>query len=156
MKQLVRAVVLSIGMQAFSSPLLAAEPLVGVWRLQRQEINGQAGDFEPLALQISQTGDRLRFAFSVPMPDIYFVTTTYTLRLDGSSADIMDGNSRKIGSIQMTRRGPRQYAVTMKGHDRPDSQGTLTISADGKTLTSEADAVQSGRSIHSKQTFARD
>ena len=156
MKQIVRAVALSIGMQALSAPLWAAEPLVGVWRLQRQEINGQPGDFEPLALQVSQAGDKLRFAFSVPLPDIYFVTTTYTLRLDGSSADIVDGNGRKIGSIQMTRSGPRQYAVTMKGHDRPDSQGKLTISADGKTLISEADAMQSGRPVHSKQTFARD
>src|SRR5215471_4399552 len=151
MKPIVRAVVLSIGLQALSPSLWAAEPLVGIWRLQRQEINGQAGDFQPLALQVSQTGDRLRFAFSVPMPDIYFVTTTYTVRLDGSSADIMDGNSRKMGTIQMTRSGPRQYTVTMKGQDRPDSQGKLTISADGKTLTSEADAVQAGRSIHSKQ-----
>jgi hypothetical protein len=55
----------------------------------------------------------------------------------------------------MTRSGPRQYALTMKGQNRPDSQGTLTISADGKTLVSESDATQSGRSVHSKQTFSR-
>jgi hypothetical protein len=155
MKRVVRAVVLSIGLQTLASPLWAAEPLVGLWRLQRQEINGKAGEFEPLALQIYQAGDKLRFAFSVPLPDIYFVTTTYTLRLDGSSADIMNGNAQKIGTIQMTRSGPGQYVLTMKGYNRADSQGTLTISADGKTLISESDAMQSGRSIHSKQTFAR-
>ena len=89
MKHVARAIVMSIGLCSAASPLWAAEPLVGLWRLQRQEIDGTATEFEPLALQISQAGDRLRFAFSVPLPDVYFVTTTYTLRLDGSSADIM-------------------------------------------------------------------
>jgi len=155
MKQIACAIVLFVGLNAVASPLLAAEPLVGLWRLQRQEINGSATEFEPLTLQISQAGDRLRFAFSVPMPDIYFVTTTYTLRLDGSSADIMNGTNQKIGTIQMTRSGAGQYALTMKGPNRPDSQGKLTISADGKTLISESDATQSGRAVHSKQIFAR-
>jgi hypothetical protein len=67
----------------------------------------------------------------------------------------MNANDQKVGTIQMTRSGPRQYALTMKGQNRPDSQGKLTISPDGKTLVSEADATQSGRSVHSKQTFAR-
>jgi hypothetical protein len=155
MKQVARAIVLAIGLTTAAPPLSAAEPLVGLWRLQRQEINGTATEFEPLSLQISQTGDRLRFAFSVPLPDVYFVTTTYTLRLDGSSADIMNGSDQKVGTIQMTRSGPREYALTMKGQNRPDSQGKLTISADGKTLVSEADATQSGRAVHSRQTFAR-
>jgi hypothetical protein len=157
MKDVARAIVLSIGLTTAASPLSAAEPLVGLWRLQRQEINGNvATDVEPLALQINQArGDRLRFAFSVPMPDIYFVTITYTLRLDGSSADIMDGNNRKVGTIQMTRSGPGQYLLTMKGPNKPETQGKLTISADGKTLISESDAMQSGRSVHSRQVFAR-
>src|SRR5262245_59315799 len=156
MKRFTQAIVLSVGLCAAASPLLAAEPLVGLWRLQRQEIDGKATEFEPLALQINQArGDRLRFAFSVPMPEVYFVTITYTLRLDGSSADIVNGSNQKIGTIQMTRSGPGQYQLTMKGPNRPDSQGKLTISADGKTLTSESDATQSGRTVHSKQIFAR-
>jgi hypothetical protein len=156
MKHVARAIVLSIGLTMAASPLWAAEPLVGLWRLQRQEINGTAAEFEPLALQISQAaGDRLRFAFSVPMPDVYFVTITYTLRLDGSGAEIMDGNNQKVGTIQMTRIGPGQYLLTMKGPNKPDTQGKITISADGKTLISESDATQAGRSVHSKQIFAR-
>jgi hypothetical protein len=155
MKRVVHAVVLSIGLQTFASTLSAAEPLAGLWRLQRQAIDGKEGDFEPLALRISQTGDKLTFAFSVPLPDIYFVTMTYTLRLDGSSADIMNGNSQKVGTVQMTRTGRGQYVLTMKGNNKPDSQVKLTISADGKTLISESDATQSGRSVHSQQTFAR-
>ncbi len=155
MKRVVHAVVLSIGLQAFASPVSAAEPLVGLWRLQRQEIDGKQSDFEPLTLRISQTGDKLTFAFSVPLPDIYFVTATYTLRLDGSSVNIMNGNSQKIGTVQMTRAGRGEYVLTMKGPNKPDSQAKLTLSGDGRMLVSESDATQSGRSVHSKQTFAR-
>jgi hypothetical protein len=147
---------LFIGVLALASPAWAAEPLVGLWRLKQQEINGQGGSVEPLALQISETGDKLTFAFSVPLPDIYFVTATYTLRLDGSTADIVNGNGQKMGTIQMTRGSARQYTLTMKGPNRPDSQGKLTVSTDGRTLISESTATQSGRSIQSKQTFARD
>ena len=91
----------------------------------------------------------------MPLPDIYFVTISYTLRLDGSGADIMDGNSQKVGTIQMTRSGPGQYQLTMKGPNKPETQGKISISADGKTLTSESDATQSGRTVHSKQVFTR-
>jgi hypothetical protein len=141
---------------ALAPCLSAAEPLVGLWRLKGQELNGQRGDFEPLTLQVSETGGRYSFAFSVPLNDIYFVTLTYTLRLDGSEADIKDSGGQKIGTIAMTRSGTGQYTLVMKGVNRPDSRGSLTISADGKTLVSESDAAQGGRSMHSKQTFARD
>jgi hypothetical protein len=148
------ALTAAIGLQALAPSLYAAEALVGTWRLSRQEINGQAGEFEPLTLQVAQAGDRFSFAFSVPINEIYFVSLTYTVRLDGSAADIKNANAQKIGTMQMTR-GGGQYKFTMKGPGRPDSLGTLTVSADGKTLVSESDATQSGRAIHSKQTFTR-
>ncbi len=132
-----------------------AEPLVGVWRLQRQEINGQRSEVQPLTLQISQAGEKLTFAFSVPTQDIYVVTARYTVRLDGSRADIEDGNGQKVGSVQMNRAAAGVYTLTMTGPNRPDAQGKLTL-ADEKTLISESDATQSGRTLHSTQTFARD
>jgi hypothetical protein len=58
----------------------------------------------------------------------------------------------------MTAGGPAQYKLTLKGPNRPDSSGRLTVSPDGKTLTSETDTVQGGqggRSMHSKQLFSR-
>jgi hypothetical protein len=150
----VTAFAAAIGLQALAPSLWAAEALVGTWRLARQELNSQAGDFEPLTLQVSQAGDRFSFAFSVPINEIYFVSLTYTVRLDGSAADIKNANGQKIGTMQMTR-SAGQYKFTMKGPGRPDSLGTLTVSADGKTLVSESDATQAGRAIHSKQTFTR-
>ncbi|HEY7390155.1 MAG TPA: hypothetical protein VH640_16690 [Bryobacteraceae bacterium] len=142
---------------AATLPLIAAppEPLVGTWRLESQEINGEAIRFEPLTLKVTQSGDRLAFAFSVPVNDIYFVSMSYTVRLDGTTADVTNGRGEKVGSIQMRSDGPSQYKLVLKGPNRPDSSGKLTVSADGKSLTSEAEAMQGGRTVHSKQVFSR-
>jgi len=153
-----RALVLAfcLALLTLASPVSAADPLVGTWRLQRQEVNGQESRVDPLVLQISEAGDALTFAFSVPLPDVYMVTATYTARLDGSSADIMNGSGQKMGSVQITRGGAGRYPLTMTGPDRPDSRGALTLSADGKTLVSESTASQGGRTVSARQTFARD
>jgi hypothetical protein len=149
------AVATAIVFQAGIVRAWAGEPLVGTWRLERQELNGEKANSEPLTLKVSQAGDRLAFAFSVPVNQVYFVSMSYTLRLDGTQADIKDSEGNKIGTIQMTVSGTSQYKLVMKGPNRADSFGKLTVSPDGKTLTSEADTVQSGRPIHSKQLFSR-
>jgi hypothetical protein len=136
----------------------APEPLLGTWRLDSQEVNGQKSNAEPLTLKVSQSGDKLAFAFSVPVNNVYFVSMTYAVKLDGSEADVKNAQGDKVGTIQMTPGGPSQYKLVLKGPNRPDSSGKLTVSPDGKTLTSESDTVQaggSGRSIHSKQLFSR-
>lgn len=143
---------------AATLPLIAApplEPLAGTWRLESQEINGEAVRFEPLTLKVTQSGERLAFAFSVPVNDIYFVSMSYTLRLDGSAADVTNGRGEKLGTIQMRSDGPSRYELVLKGPNRPDSSGKLTVSADGKSLTSEAESTQGGRTMHSKQVFSR-
>jgi hypothetical protein len=149
------AVATAIVFQAAIVRAWAGEPLVGTWRLERQELNGEKTNSEPMTLKISQAGDRFAFAFSVPVNQVYFVSMSYTLRLDGTAADIKNSEGEKIGTIQMTASGASQYKLTMKGPNRPDSSGTLTVSPDGKTLTSEADTVQAGRRMHSKQLFSR-
>ena len=138
-------------------PVTAAttEPIIGTWRLDRQEVNGAQRNSEPLTLKVSQAGDKLAFAFSVPVNNVYFVSMTYTVKLDGSESDVKNAQGEKIGTIQMTPGGPSQYKLVLKGPNRPESSGKLTVSADGKMLTSEADTIQAGRSIHSKQFFSR-
>src|ERR1700684_1186742 len=84
----------------------APEPLLGPWRLDSQEVNGQKSNSEPLTLKISQSGDKLAFAFSVPVNDVYFVSMTYTVKLDGSDADIKNAQGEKIGTIQVSAGGP--------------------------------------------------
>ena|SRR5665213_2548252 len=136
----------------------AQEPLLGTWRLDSQEVNGQKTNSEPLTLKVVQSGDRLAFAFSVPVNNVYFVSMTYSVKLDGSEADVKNSQGEKIGTIQMTSGGPAQYKLILKGPNRPDSSGKLTVSPDGKTLTSETNTVQGGtggRSMHSRQLFSR-
>jgi hypothetical protein len=138
--------------------LAAPEPIVGTWRLDAQEVNGQKSNAEPLTLKITQSGDKLDFAFSVPVNNVYFVSMTYSVKPDGSEADVKNSKGDKVGTVQMMLAGPSQYKLTLKGPNRPDSSGKLTVSADGKTLTSEQDTApggSSGRSIHSKQLFSR-
>ena len=141
-----------------SSGFAAQDPLIGTWHLDSQEVNGQVRNSEPLTLKVTQAGDKLAFAFSVPVNNVYFVSMTYTVKLDGTDADVKNANGEKIGTVQMTAPAPSQYKLTLKGPNRPDSAGKLTVSADGKTLTSETDTVQGGqggRSMHSRQTFSR-
>jgi hypothetical protein len=136
----------------------APEPLLGTWRLDSQEVNGQKSNAEALTLKITQEGDKLAFAFSVPVNNVYFVSNTYTVKLDGSEADVKNAKGDKVGVVQMTSGGPSQYKIILKGPNRPDSSGKLTVSPDGKTLTSEQDTAQAGpggRSIHSRQSFSR-
>lgn len=153
------APVLSAALVLLATAAYAApEPLLGTWRLDSQEVNGQKTNSEPLTLKVSQSGDKLAFAFSVPVNDVYFVSMTYTVKLDGSEADVKNAKGDKVGTIQMTAAGPSQYKLTLKGPNRPDSSGKLTVSSDGKTLISEQDTTQggpSGRSMHSKQLFSR-
>jgi hypothetical protein len=133
----------------------AAEPLVGVWRLERQELNGEKTDFEPLTLRIAQSGERLAFAFSVPVNNIHYVSMRYVVRLDGSEAAVKNGQGEKVGTIRMTKAGASEYKLMLKGPSRPETSGKLTVSGDGKTLTSESDAVQAGRPAHLMQVFSR-
>jgi hypothetical protein len=136
-------------------PAGAAEPLLGTWRLERQEINGQSANFEPLTLKVSQAGDKLSFAFSVPVNDVYFVAMSYTVKLDGLEADVKNAQGEKVGTVQMTPSGPLQYRILLKAPHRPDSEGKLTVSPDGKSLISEADSLRAGESTRSKQFFTR-
>ncbi len=141
--------------QAALVPAWAAEPLLGTWQLDRQEINGEKTDSGPLTLKVSQSSDKLEFAFSVPVNNVYRVSMTYSLKLDGSEADVKNGQGVKIGTIQMTSSAPSQYKLTLKAPNRPDSSGMLTVSPDGKTLTSEAGTVREGKPTHSRQLFSR-
>jgi hypothetical protein len=142
--------------QAAVVQLRAADPLIGTWRLQSQEVNGEKTNSEALTLRVSQSGDKLAFAFSVPVNNVDFVSMSYTVRVDGSEGDVKNAQGAKIGTIKLSPAGPSRYSMTLKGANRPESSGKLAVSADGKTLTSESDTLQAGRTIHSKQSFSRD
>ena len=64
-----------------------------------------------MTLKISPSGDKLSFAFSVPVNNVYFVRMSYTAKLDGSDADVKNAQGDRVGTIQITRAGPAQYKI---------------------------------------------
>ncbi len=134
----------------------AADPLLGTWRLNSQEVDGQSVPFEHLTLRIQQAGSKLSFAFSVLVNRIEFVSMTYTAKPDGEKADIKKSDGQTVGTVHLTKVSPLQYKLVVKGPNRPDSSGDLTVDKEGKTLISEQDSANpAGRPVHAKQIFIR-
>ena len=134
----------------------AAEPLAGTWLLKSQEVAGQKNQPESLTLRIFKSGNGFEFAYSVPVNNIQFVSMQFTSRLDGTDADVKDAQGNKVGSIKINHTGPSEYSVKLEGANRPTATGKMTVSADGKTLTSESESNVPGRGpVHTLQVFAR-
>ena len=138
-------------------PIHAAEPLVGRWVLTSQEVAGQKVAADDLTLRITPAGKALEFAYSVPVNKIQFVSLRFSVRLDGTEADVTNGKSQKIGTVKLTKAGAFSYGIVIAGPNRPTASGTMTVSADGRTLKSESDATPRGRSapVHTVQVFSR-
>ena len=83
------------------------------------------------------------------------VSMTYDLELGGKEADVKDAHGETVGTIEMASTGESQYRLSIKRPDRRDSAGKLTVSIDGKTLTSEADTLHAGKPLHTVQIFSR-
>jgi hypothetical protein len=126
----------------------AADPIVGRWLLVSQEVGGQKSPIDELTLRINAVGkvpgQALEFAYSVPVRDIQFVSLRFTVKPDGTQADVTDANGRKVGTVKVTKASPSRYRVVLAGEGRPTANGGMTVSADGKTLTSESDSVRPG------------
>ncbi len=153
-----RAATVGLALVLITAPMWAAEPLAGRWLLKSQEVGGQKRDNpDPLLLRITPSGSALEFAYSVPVNDVQFVSLRFAPRLDGTAADMKDSQDKTIGTVKVTKAGALQYKITIQGPNRPTASGTMTVSADGKTLTSMSDSTPAGQAaaIHTIQTFAR-
>ena len=134
----------------------AVEPLVGRWLLKSQEVGGQQTDADPLTLRIVQRGNAFEFGYSVPVNNIQFVSMSFASHLDGADADVKNSQWNKIGTVKITKAGAGIYKVVLEGPNRPSAIGKMTVSADGKTLTSDSDANVPGKGpIHTHQIFSR-
>jgi hypothetical protein len=139
-----------------AAPVWAAEPILGRWVLASQQVNGKAAAREDLTLRIRSVGATLEFAYSVPVNDIQFVSLRFVVRPDGTQADVTGANGKKIGTVKVTKLTGSQYKVLLQAQKRPDASGTMTVSADGKTLTSESESKPPGQaSVRMVQSFSR-
>ena len=135
----------------------AVEPLVGRWLLKSQEVGGQQTDADPLTLRIVQRGNEFEFGYSVPVNNIQFVSMSFASHLDGAEADVKNSQGNKIGTVKISKAGAGIYKVVLEGPNRPSAVGTMKVSSDGKTLTSESDANVPGKgSTHTRQIFSRE
>jgi hypothetical protein len=140
---------------AFTASAWTAEPLIGTWQLDHQELNGEKRETEQVILRVSPEGDKYVFAFSIPINNISFVSMTYTAKLDGTEADVKNARGFKVGTVQITTASPAHYKMVLKGDKHPDSVALLTVSPDGNTLTSDSESKQEGKSAHLVQWFTR-
>lgn len=144
-----------LGSLALGASAWAAEPLVGAWQLDHQELNGEKRETEQVILRVSPDGDKYLFAFSVPINNISFVSMTYTAKLDGTEAEVKNARGFKVGTVQITTASPAHYKIVLRGDKRPDSVALLSVSPDGNTLTSDSESKQDGKSAHLVQWFVR-
>lgn len=154
-----RALLIAAGI-AFTSlagPLPAAEPLAGRWLLTSQEVDGRKTEVDQLILRVSPKGEALEFAYSVPVNNIQFVSLRFSVRLDGTEGDVTNANGQKIGTVKVTKAGPSQYRIVLQGQGRPTASGTMTVSPDRRTLTSQSDSKVGSRSSITRmiQVFSR-
>jgi len=133
----------------------APEPIIGTWQIQHQELDGQKKETEPVMLKVSTDGDKYVFAFMVPMNNLYATTMTYTAKMDGSESEVKNYKGAKVGTVKLTSAGHAKYKLVLKSENHPESNAILTVSPDGKTLTSESDASPAGHVQHLVQTFSR-
>ena len=138
-------------------PSHAAEPLSGRWLLVSQQVDGKKTAAEQLMLRVIPAGPALEFAYSVPVNDIQFVSLRFSARLDGSEAEVTNGNGQKIGTAKITKSGASDYKIVLQGPGRPTTSATMSVSADGKTLKSESESNGRGGTgvVRTIQVFSR-
>jgi hypothetical protein len=132
----------------------ADEPLAGKWLLKHQEVAGKETTSNPLTLAITPAGKSLDFAFIVTVNEKPVVSLKFTTPLDGSAAEVTGGDGKQMGTAKVSRDGG-SYKVLMEGAGRPAVTTHMTVSPDGKTLTSESDVTTpSGVDVHTEQIFS--
>ena len=140
-----------------AGPARAAEPLLGRWLLVSQEVGGQKTEVEELTLRIVMRAQTFEFGYSVPVNNIQFVSLRFAARPDGTEVDVTNGNGQKIGTAKLTKSSPLLYKLVIQGQNKPTASGTMTVSADHKTLTWESESKQPGRSAITRtvQVYSR-
>ncbi len=144
-----------------ASAALAAEPIVGTWKLESQSMNGEKRDVEEMTLRVYPTGDSYEFAYSVPVNKIHFVSARFVkVHFNGTEADVQDVKNNKVGTVKITKgattKAGAEYKTVISGPGRPTAEGTLTVSADGKTLTAQTTAViPNQHPVTSLQVYSR-
>jgi hypothetical protein len=137
-----------------TSLVRAGEPIAGKWLLKHQEVAGKETTSNPLTLAISPAGKAFDFTFIVTVNEKPVISLKFTAPLDGTEAEVTGGDGQKMGAAKVSKDGG-SYKVLMEGSGRPAVTTHMTVSPDGKTLTSESDVTTpSGVAVHTEQIFS--
>ena len=111
-------------------PLLAADPLYGVWKTRP---SGKPGDTSKQTMTIEPVADGIKFTTDIDFGSGAGMSTTYVTKLDGAEVPVYSAG-KVVMTLRGKRTGPNTYEGSVAG---PGGTGTskTTISADGKTMT---------------------
>ena len=124
-------------------PVSAAEPLSGVWKMRP---SGPAGSATKQTITVEQVADGVKVTTVIDYGNGTGMTMTYVTKFDGAEVPVYSS-----GKVVMTMRGkktgPNTYEGSVSGPGGTSNYKT-TISADGKTMTTESTSGQNlGRSV---------
>ncbi len=134
----------------------AAEPIIGAWRMTKQEMTGRPENSTPLILRVRETLEGTEFAYTGTVDNQPVAMITFTSRLDGKECDVKDRTGAKIGSAKVKKAGTLEYEIVMTPANRPETIGRMRLVDAGKTLISESDTDNGSKGkIHAVQVFIR-
>jgi len=124
-------------------PVLAAEPLSGVWKMRP---SGPAGGTTTQTMTVEQVADGVKVTTVIDFGNGTGMTMTYVTKFDGVEVPVYSS-----GKVVMTMRGkktgPNTYEGSISGPGGASTYKT-TISPDGKTMTTESTSgTNPGRSV---------
>ncbi len=136
------------------TPAFAAEELVGTWQMIYQQIGSAHMAPLPVALRVTQANGALQFDYMVNKE--MELTTTFTVRLDGTPGVINDGKGSAKGIAKIGKVSATEYKLVMQSPNKPPEPGKLILTDKGNILRCESDAVLPDRGpSHIIQVFAR-
>jgi len=124
-------------------PVSAAEPLTGVWKMRP---SGTAGSTTKQTMTIEQVADGLKVTTVIDFGNGTGMSTTYVTKFDGAEVPVYS-EGKVVMKMRGKKTGPNTYEGSISGPGGTSPYKT-TISADGKTMTTESTSGQNlGRSV---------
>ena len=118
----------------------AADNSLGTWKLNVQKSKSSAGAFPLKNLTVTREadGDGVKATYTGERTDGKSINASYTTKSDGSPATV-SGEGTPYDSVSSKQVNANTYTWDAKSSTtKYHSQGRLTVSADGKTMTLKA------------------
>ena len=140
---------LSAAFVLLTLPLIAEDPLYGIWRMREDRVNPS---LKSQVMKVEEVPGGTRFTFDIVRTNgklsYYYVT-----KLDGEAVSAMM-KKKPFSTVRVKKISPLEYETTMTDLTT-EQHFTSTISKDGTTLTNEGTAQANGQTLAVHQVFER-